>query len=77
MEIETLGLGAGSYPEPPEPKEKLYTIKVKMYVESSVEVYAESTEQALEEVNNLCECDLFDEISEYEIDETEIIDIEN
>ena len=36
MEIETIGLGAGSYPEPPEEKTK--TIEVTINVEYKVEV---------------------------------------
>lgn len=43
MDIETRGLGAGSYPEAPEPKE-MRTVKIECSFTSYVEVPEEYTE---------------------------------
>lgn len=40
-DIETKGLGAGSYPEPPEPKEKCYQFEFNAKISGYGTVYAE------------------------------------
>ena len=50
--IDTRGLGAGSYPEPPESKEKCYQFEFNATISGYGYVYAESVEQAEEKINN-------------------------
>ena len=46
-DIETKGLGAGSYPEPPEPKEKCYQFEFNATISGYGIVYAEDEFSAL------------------------------
>lgn len=48
MDIETKGLGAGSYPEPLEPKEKCYQFDFNATIKGYGVVYAANEEQAKE-----------------------------
>lgn len=64
--IDTTEIGAGSYPEPPEPKEKCYWFKFIATSKGVGYVYAESYEQAEELINS----------GEYEVDYTYDMNIE-
>ena len=70
--MDTLGLGAGSYPEPSDPKE--HTIRLKLYVESIVTVYGDDEERWYEQINDLSEREKLETIDELEIEEYERID---
>lgn len=48
MTIDTKGLGAGSYPEPPEPKEKCYKFEFDASIKGYGLVYAETEAEARE-----------------------------
>lgn len=71
MDIETKGLGAGSYPSPPEDKGKWYVFKC--YCTVDIKVYAEDEETA-RECCNLQDCDEYEIVSLDEIDDYRIED---
>ena len=50
--IDTTEIGGGSYPEPPEPKEKCYQFEFNATISGYGYVYAESFEQAEEKINS-------------------------
>lgn len=50
--IETIGLGAGSYPEPPEDKIVPFEVTCVCSFETKITVYAENIEEAMEKVQN-------------------------
>ena len=50
--LDTREIGAGSYPEPQEPKEKCYQFEFNGTIGGYGYVYAESVEQAKEKINN-------------------------
>lgn len=52
MEIDTIEAGAGSYPEPPEPKEKCYKFEFNATISGYGYVYAENQEEAKELIDN-------------------------
>ena len=64
--IDTRGLGAGSYPEPPEPKEKCYRFEFNATTKGYAYVYAENLERAEELIDS----------GEYEVDYTYDMKIE-
>lgn len=68
LDIETKGLGAGSYPEPPEPKEKCYVITCSCSAKGEFVVYAKDYEEAKEMLKN-------SEYEEFELREFQIEDI--
>lgn len=75
--IETIGLGAGSYPEPPESKSKLYTFQVAVTGVAFVSVYAESRDEAEEAVYRH-EFDGYDDVIVDELDYIEgLVDVED
>ena len=52
MDIETRGLGAGSYPEPPESKEKCYQFEFNATERGYGYVYAKNATEAEEKIKN-------------------------
>ena len=64
--IDTTEIGGGSYPEPPEPKEKCYWFKFNATTKGAGYVYAENYERAEELINS----------GEYEVDYTYDMEIE-
>ena len=64
--IDTKGLGAGSYPEPPESKEKCYYFKFNATTKGCGYVYAENYEQAEELIDS----------GQFEVDYTYDMEIE-
>lgn len=44
--IDTTEAGGGSYPEPPEPKEKCYTFRCDCSVIGEISIYADNLEKA-------------------------------
>lgn len=52
MDIDTREAGAGSYPEPPEPKEKCYQFDFNASIKGYGYVYADDKEQAIELINS-------------------------
>lgn len=46
MEIDTIEVGAGSYPEPPEPEEKCYKFNFNATISGYGIVYAKNKEEA-------------------------------
>lgn len=70
-----MGLGAGSYPEPPEPKDKCYVITCSCSAKGEFVVYAENADEAKERLRNseYEECELkefqIEDIEGYEIDD--------
>ena len=68
--METIGLGAGSYPEPTFEKE--HTLRLKLYVETSVTVYGDE-ETWKEQLNEMYDRDLLLNVNEVEIEEYEEI----
>ena len=69
--MDPIGLGAGSYPEPPENENKLFSLKVKGYFEGYVEIYAKDVTTAVNDVmnGNFHSHDL--EMESYEIEDIE------
>ncbi len=70
MEMETMGLGAGSYPEPPEPKDKCYVITCSCSAKVEYAVWAENYDEAVELLRS-------GDYSEKEVKELEIEDIDS
>lgn len=50
--IDTTEIGAGSYPEPPEPKDKCYQFDFTATIRGYGYVYAENVDRAKELINN-------------------------
>ena len=50
--IDTTEIGGGSYPSPPEPKEKCYQFEFNATISGYGYVYAEDVEQAEELINS-------------------------
>ena len=73
--IETVELGAGSYPEAPEPEYKCYEFKATMYSKVKGTVWAKNEREALEEIHKIKEEDI-DDIYDIEIDNVEEINEE-
>ena len=71
--IDTRGLGAGSYPEPQEPKEKCYQFEFNATISGYGYVYAESVERAEELINSGSYDDIVDT---YDMNIEEITKIE-
>lgn len=71
--METKGLGAGSYPEPPEPKIKCYQFDFNATISGYGIIYASS----LEEARRLAENGEYDDIVDtYDLEIQEITGIE-
>lgn len=71
--METKGLGAGSYPEPPEPKIKCYQFDFNATISGYGIIYASS----LEEARRLVENGEYDDIVDtYDLEIQEITGIE-
>ncbi len=65
--METRGLGAGSYPEPPEDENKWFKVVVEGTFESVIEVQAKDITEAVNRVQNM---DYEDEImTNYDIED--------
>ena len=71
-EIITTDLGAGSYPEPPESKEKCYIFNCDISCKAKVIVWAESEEEARNHVN----ANNYDEIEYYDYGIEQVNDCE-
>ena len=68
--METIGLGAGSYPEPTFEEE--HTLRLKLYVETSVVVYG-NRDTWQEQLNEMKDYELLENVNECEIEEYEKI----
>ena len=66
--METMGLGAGSYPEPPEPKEKCYMLTCECSQTVEFTIWAKDYSEA--EIRVMCgDYDVKNEISDLKIEE--------
>lgn len=72
MNIETIGLGAGSYPEPQETKEKCYQFGFNATIKGYGYVYATNMEQAKELISSN---DYDDIVDTFDMQIEEITDI--
>ncbi len=64
--IETKGLGAGSYPSPPEPKEKVFEVTVEGSFKGKIIVYTK----------DFCEASFKIQQKDYDEDEFSLLDYE-
>lgn len=69
MEMETRGLGAGSYPEPKEQITR--TLEVKCYFTTYVTVYGDNKEDYERQLKELTSNDLLEECDKIQIDSWE------
>ena len=70
--METKGLGAGSYPTPPEPKEEMFRLNIDGSFRGTVDIYAKSVTDAVNKIQ-----DGEYEYSDIEINYYEIEDIKD